>query len=61
MAEYLKGVRLQRARELLELSLMQNLTVTDISFQCGFSDTAHFSKSFKRAFGISPRDVQRRH
>jgi len=37
------------------------MTITDVSLECGFSDTAHFSKSFKRAFVISPRDVLRGH
>jgi len=30
-------------------------TITEIAFFWGFSDSAHFSRSFRRRFGISPR------
>ena len=56
--QYLKGERLQRARELLEMSSGRT-TVTDVALECGFSDMSHFSKLFKQAFGVSPRDVMR--
>ena len=29
-------------------------TITDIGFECGFSDSAYFIKTFRRAEGISP-------
>jgi AraC-like DNA-binding protein len=61
MWEYLKAERLQRARELLDLASVRNVTITDVSLQCGFADTAHFSKSFKRVFGVSPREARRNH
>ncbi|MFE2996703.1 helix-turn-helix domain-containing protein [Nocardia sp. NPDC059246] len=32
-------------------------TVTDIAFRWGFNDTAHFSRSFKQAFGVTPSSV----
>jgi AraC-like DNA-binding protein len=60
MWEYLKGARLQRARELLEASSPRRMTITDISVECGFSSMSYFSTAFKGAFGLSPRDVLRR-
>ncbi len=57
---YLKGVRLQSARELLQLAGSRGLSVTDVCLSCGFSDAAYFSRSFKQAFGMSPRDALRR-
>lgn len=33
--------------------------VTEISFRWGFKDSAHFSRAFKREFGISPSEVRR--
>jgi AraC-like DNA-binding protein len=33
--------------------------VTEIAFRWGFKDSAHFSRSFKREFGISPSEVRR--
>ena len=32
-------------------------SVTDAAFAHGFSDLGHFSRSFKRTFGISPRNL----
>lgn len=51
-ASYLKEKRLLRAKDLLTHS---NLTITEVSFQSGFNDLAHFSRSFKKAFQMSPR------
>ncbi|MGH8501379.1 MAG: helix-turn-helix domain-containing protein [Gammaproteobacteria bacterium] len=33
-----------------------NQSITEIAFTWGFSDVAHFSRSFRRRFGISPRE-----
>ena len=33
--------------------------VTEIAFRWGFKDSAHFSRAFKREFGISPSEVRR--
>ena len=33
-------------------------SVTDIAFRWGFCDAAHFSRVFKRAFGVTPSDVR---
>ena len=61
MWEYLQGERLQRARQLLEVSSLRNLSITDVSLECGFADAAHFSRLFRRAFGICPREALRNH
>lgn len=57
--EYLKGERLRLARQLLESSSLPGMTITAVCLECGFSNASHFSTSFKRAFGVSPRDVRR--
>ncbi len=61
MWEFLKNERLQRAREILERSSPRSVTVTDVSLECGFTNMSYFSSSFKRAFGVSPRDVLASH
>nr|WKN37508.1 helix-turn-helix transcriptional regulator [Tunicatimonas sp. TK19036] len=54
-ANYIKTKRLERARELLAVS---TFTVGEIAFQTGFHDVAHFSRSFKAAYGTSPSDYR---
>jgi AraC family transcriptional regulator, positive regulator of tynA and feaB len=36
----------------------QGRTITEIAFSWGFSDSAHFSRSFKKQFGICPRSFR---
>ena len=50
-ANYLKNIRLNRAAELLIIS---DERISNISFECGFSNLAHFSKCFHQKFNISP-------
>ncbi|WP_081467111.1 helix-turn-helix domain-containing protein [Burkholderia ambifaria] len=33
-------------------------TVTDVAYRWGFNDAAHFSRTFKQAFGVSPRSLR---
>ncbi|WP_420540995.1 helix-turn-helix domain-containing protein [Novosphingobium humi] len=33
-------------------------SITSIAFDCGFKDSAHFSRAFRARFGISPRDLR---
>ena len=50
--------RLRAARkDLLDPSLAQR-RISDIAFQRGFTDTAHFSRSFRNRFGISPSKLR---
>jgi AraC-like DNA-binding protein len=34
----------------------QTMRVTDVAYVAGFSDLSHFSRTFRRRFGLSPRD-----
>lgn len=43
--------RLERARQLLQTS---ELTVTEVLYSCGFGDPCHFSRQFRRRYGLSP-------
>ncbi len=50
--------RLRAARkDLLDPSLAQT-RISNIAFQRGFTDTAHFSRSFRNRFGISPSKLR---
>lgn len=50
--EYLISYRLNEAKKLL---LNSELPVTEICYQCGFSDSSYFGKVFRRAYGVTPR------
>jgi AraC family transcriptional regulator, positive regulator of tynA and feaB len=53
-------VRRERlARCMADLELPSAGSVTEIAFRWGFSDAAHFSRVFKREFGLTPSDVRR--
>ncbi len=54
-ARYLKQRKLEKAAQLLQGT---ELRVSDVAFDCGFVDVAHFSKSFQKAFGSSPSDYR---
>ncbi len=50
-SELVDGVRVDEAKRLLQTS---NLSVTQIGYVCGFADTSHFSRRFKKRVGRSP-------
>ncbi len=54
-AGYIRQKRLEKAAQLLKVS---ELRISDIAFDCGFSDLSHFSKSFHKAYGVSPRQYR---
>jgi transcriptional regulator GlxA family with amidase domain len=49
--------RLETARELLQQT---GLSVEAVADRCGFSNPFHFSRKFRRRFGISPRSYRQR-
>jgi AraC-like DNA-binding protein len=49
---YLNRYRLLQARELLENT---DLKITQIALAVGFSESAHFTRTFQREVGVSPR------
>lgn len=49
---YYLYLRLRRARELI---LNSSMSITDISFYCGFESPSHFSRTYRAKYGRSPR------
>ncbi len=49
--------RLHRAAHLL---FDRNLTVSEVAAQTGYNDLFHFSKMFKKHFGVGPREMRKR-
>jgi transcriptional regulator GlxA family with amidase domain len=54
-AQYLKTLRLERARELLEGSFLR---LKDVMPQVGINDESHFVRDFRKAHGLSPRQYR---
>lgn len=55
--EYLETERLERAKRLLAFT---NLPVQSVATEVGFENPFYFTRRFKRATGVSPRDFRRR-
>ncbi len=53
--------RLSRCAEALANPGLARRSITQIAFQWGFTDSAHFSRAFKKAHGESPRAYRQRH
>jgi transcriptional regulator GlxA family with amidase domain len=53
-AEFVRYMRLQRARELLEKDAA---TVAEIAFQVGFGSPSYFSACFRERFGCLPSEI----
>jgi AraC family transcriptional regulator, positive regulator of tynA and feaB len=56
VAGMVRSERLARCME--DLQRPNAGSVTDIAFRWGFCDAAHFSRVFKRAFGLTPSEVR---
>lgn len=58
VAEWIRERRLERSRSDLADPLLSDSSITDIAFRWGFNDSAHFSHSFRKEFGLSPRQFR---
>jgi len=55
VVESIMEARLLAAQRMLRAAVGAPKSVSEIAFQCGFGDAAHFSRRFSRRFGASPR------
>ncbi len=53
--EYLTGVRIAAARNLLEIG---DFPIGEVARRCGFEDACYFSGFFKRVTGVSPEEYR---
>jgi AraC-like DNA-binding protein len=51
--------RLDRCRKSFEDASMAHRTISDIAYGWGFSDMTHFSRAFKKAYGILPSEYRK--
>ena len=54
--KYINDLRISHAKELLR---SQEYSISDTAFLSGFADLSHFSREFKKATGLSPKDFVR--
>jgi AraC-like DNA-binding protein len=52
---YLRQRRLAHCHADLANAALRNLSISDICFRWGFNDAAHFSRSFRADYGMTPR------
>ena len=50
-SDFIRSYRLNKARDLLETS---GLNVSEVAWEVGYKDVAHFSRSYQEAFGFPP-------
>lgn len=55
--EYINGLRIERAKEMLLSGLY---SIGEVALSCGFSDSKYFSTAFKRMTGRTPSDYARK-
>lgn len=55
-AYYIKNLRLERAKELLET---KDVTISEVAFQTGFNSPSNFTKVFTEKYGITPSQFRR--
>jgi len=57
-SNFIRLMRLNRAAELLKKKVGN---IAEVAYQVGFSDQAHFTRSFKKEFDLSPSDYAKKH
>ena len=51
--EFLIALRLNEAAELMKSS---NTSIGEIAVRCGYPNQLHFSRAFKKRYGVPPRE-----
>ena len=56
LMRYVWSCRLEKCYK--EMLVLNNYSVSIIAFKWGFNDMSHFSRAFKKRFGLSPSDLK---
>jgi AraC family transcriptional regulator, positive regulator of tynA and feaB len=57
VSDYIWQARLQHCRQ--ELEAQGGKTITDVAFSWGFSSSSHFSRVFRKYFGVAPSSIHK--
>lgn len=60
LTQYIIARRLDRASQDLQRATLRSKPISQIARSCGFADAAHFSRRFRAAYGVSPREWRQR-
>ncbi len=55
-AKYILHKKLERAYQLLSV---ESSTISEVAYKCGFDNSNHFNKAFKKHFGVSPSESRK--
>ena len=58
VCRYIQRARLKRSADDLSNPFLKTESITAIAYKWGFTDSAHFSRSFKKQFEQSPKDFR---
>lgn len=56
--DFIRSIRLKKAATLLT---KKGMNIGEVTYSCGFLNTASFSTIFKKYYGISPREYNKKH
>ena len=57
VSDYIWRTRLQNCRQ--EIEANAGKTITDVAFSWGFSSSSHFSRVFRKCFGVAPSSIHK--
>jgi AraC family transcriptional activator of tynA and feaB len=60
VSNWLRKRRLEMCRRDLDATALAKRSVTEVALRWGFNDMSHFSKAFRREFGMGPREYRYR-
>ncbi|QLF93404.1 transcriptional regulator FeaR [Pseudomonas sp. ABC1] len=58
VCRYIQRTRLKRSAEDLANPCLRSESITSIAYKWGFTDSAHFSRAFKKQFELPPKDYR---
>ena len=56
ISEYVNRLRVEMAKTALQFT---DKSITDIGYEVGFSDTAYFTRMFKKCIGVTPKEYRK--